>query len=113
MRSYRRFWGFRCPPSIITGIFLAPGCLGKSEGNKSVLKRLHFSAWILVCINEDVRDMESRPKQMCVATGKSWKKSEFNSLSEGTVKTHVKRLPEKLDVAGLTAAIREAATEAW
>src|SRR6266567_3999270 len=43
MRRYRRFWGFRCPPSIITGIFLAPGCSRKSEGNKSVLKSCTFS----------------------------------------------------------------------
>src|SRR6267378_2700499 len=35
MRRYRRFWGFRCPPSIITGISLAPGCSSKSEANRS------------------------------------------------------------------------------
>src|SRR5437016_5084191 len=72
MRRYRRFWGFRCPPSIITGIFLAPGCSRKSERNKFILlaEGLHFFAWILVYLHEDVPDMESRPKQVRAQTGR-------------------------------------------
>src|SRR5437879_5599595 len=66
MRRYRRFWGFRCPPSIITGIFLAPGCSRKSEPNKFILlaEGLEFFPRILVYLHVDVHpDMESRPKQ--------------------------------------------------
>src|SRR5437773_12148960 len=72
MRRYRRFWGFRCPPSIITGIFLAPGCSRKSEGNKFVLlaEGLQFFPRILVYLYVDVHpDMESRPKQIRTQTG--------------------------------------------
>src|SRR5439155_310291 len=66
MRRYRRFWGSRCPPSIITGIFLAPGCSRKSEPNKFILlaEGLEFFPRILVYLHVDVHPyMESRPKQ--------------------------------------------------
>src|SRR6266850_2870288 len=73
MRRYRRFWGFRCPPSIITGISLAPGCSRKSEANKFILLAdgLDFSLRILVYLHVDVHPyMESRPKQERDQTGR-------------------------------------------
>ena len=33
---------------------------------------MHFSAWILVYLDEDVPDMESRPKQIRSQTGQSF-----------------------------------------
>src|SRR6266403_3410250 len=73
MKRYRRFWGFRCPPSIITGIFLAPGCSSKSEGNKFILlaEGLEFFPRILVYLYVGVHpDMESRPTQMRAQNGR-------------------------------------------
>src|SRR5258708_34462773 len=73
MRRYRRFWGFRFPPSIITGISLAPGCSRKSERNKFILlaEGLEFSPRILVYLYVDVHpDMESRPRQTRAETGR-------------------------------------------
>ena len=73
MRRYRRFWGFRCPPSIITGIFLALGCSRKSEGNKFILlaEGLEFFPRILVYLHVDVHPyMESWPRQMRAQTGR-------------------------------------------
>src|SRR5436309_11556752 len=73
MRRYRRFWGSRCPPSIITGIFLAPGCSRQSEANKFILlaEGLEFFPRILVYLHVDVHpDMETRPKQVRAQTGR-------------------------------------------
>ena len=73
MRRHRRFWGFRCPPSIITGIFLAPGCSRKSEPNKFSLpaEGLEFFPRILVYLHVDAHpDMKSRPRQMRAQTGR-------------------------------------------
>src|SRR5258708_4604413 len=71
MRRYRTYWGFLCPPSIITGIFLAPGCSRKSEGNKFNLlaEELEFFPRILVYLYVDVHPyMETRPRQMRAQT---------------------------------------------
>src|SRR6266567_8005511 len=66
MRRHRRFLEFLCPPLIIIGISLAPGCSRKSEPNKFILlaEGLVFFPRILVYLHVDVHpDMESRPKQ--------------------------------------------------
>src|SRR6266404_8424803 len=71
-RRHRRSLEFRCPPLIIIGISLAPGCSRKSEGNKFILlaEGLEFSPRILVYLHVDVHpDMESRPKQIRTQTG--------------------------------------------
>ena len=73
MRRCRRFWEFPCPPSIITGIFLAPGCSRKSEANKFILlaEGLEFVPRILVYLHVDVHpDMKSRPKQVRAQTSR-------------------------------------------
>src|SRR6266536_2431931 len=72
MRRHRRFLEFLCPPLIIIGISLAPGCSRKSEANKFILlaEGLEFSPRILVYLHVDVHpDMESRPKQVRAQTG--------------------------------------------
>src|SRR6266852_3785334 len=72
-RRHRRSWEFRCPPLIIIGISLAPGCSSKSEANKFILlaEGLEFSPRILVYLYVDVHpDMESRPKQVRAQTGR-------------------------------------------
>src|SRR6185295_12822837 len=73
MRRHRRFLEFLCPPLIIIGISLAPGCSSKSEGNKFILlaEGLEFSPRILVYLHVDVQPyMESKPRQMRAQTGR-------------------------------------------
>ena len=64
---------FPCPPLIIIGISLAPGCSRKSEGNNFILlaEGLEFFPRILVYLHVDVHPyMESRPKQVRDQTGR-------------------------------------------
>ena len=71
MRRHRRSLEFRCPPLIIIGISLAPGCSSKSEANKFILlaEGLEFFPRILVYLNVDIHPyMESRPKQVRAQT---------------------------------------------
>src|SRR5258708_36196965 len=71
-RRHRRFLEFLCPPLIIIGISLAPGCSSKSEANKFIFlaEGLEFFSRILVYLYVDVHpDMESRPRQMRAQTG--------------------------------------------
>jgi DNA-binding NarL/FixJ family response regulator len=76
------------------------------------LGETYLPARIVQKVAEGMRKPELSPREMevlqCVAAGKSNK--EIGSqlfIAEGTVKTHVKSLLDKLDVVGRTAAIRE------
>src|SRR5712671_3120803 len=77
------------------------------------LGETYLAARIVQKVAEGLRNPELSPREIevlqCVATGKSNKEIGVQLfIAEGTVKTHVKGLLEKLNVAGRTAAIREA-----
>src|SRR5258708_5941209 len=77
------------------------------------LGETYLPAHIVQQLAEGLRNPELSPREFevlqCVATGKSNKEIGVQLfIAEGTVKTHVKKLLEKLNVAGRTAAIREA-----
>jgi two-component system NarL family response regulator len=74
----------------------------------------YLPARIVQKVAEGFRKPEISPRELevlrCVAAGKSNKEIGVQLfIAEGTVKSHVKSLLEKLDVPGRTAAIREAA----
>jgi len=76
------------------------------------LGETYLPARIVQKVAEGMRKPELSPREMevlqCVAAGKSNKEIGAQLfIAEGTVKTHVKNLLEKLDVVGRTAAIRE------
>src|SRR5215471_14513348 len=76
------------------------------------LGETYLPARIVQKVAEGMRKPELSPREIevlqCVAAGKSNKEIGAQLfIAEGTVKTHVKRLLEKLDVVGRTAAIRE------
>jgi hypothetical protein len=56
MRRHRRYLEFPCPPLIIIGISLAPGCSSKCEANKFIFlaEGLEFFQRILVYLDVDV-----------------------------------------------------------
>ena len=77
------------------------------------LGETYFPARIVQKLAEGLRNPELSPREIevlqCVATGKSNKEIGAQLfIAEGTVKTHVKNVLEKLDVVGRTAAIKEA-----
>jgi len=77
------------------------------------LGETYLPARILQKVAEGLRKPELSPREIevlqCVAAGKSNKEIGAQLfIAEGTVKTHVKSLLEKLAVVGRTAAIREA-----
>lgn len=77
------------------------------------LGETYLPARIVQKVAEGLRRPELSPREMevlqCVADGKSNKEIGVQLfISEGTVKTHVKSLLEKLSVVGRTGAIREA-----
>jgi len=76
------------------------------------LGETYLPARIVQKVAEGMRKPELSPREIevlqCVAAGKSNKEIGAQLfIAEGTVKTHVKHLLEKLDVFGRTAAIRE------
>jgi two-component system NarL family response regulator len=77
------------------------------------LGETYLPARILRKVAESMRKPELSPRETevlrCVAIGKTNKEIGAELfITEGTVKTHIKHLLEKLDVLGRTAAIREA-----
>ncbi len=77
------------------------------------LGETYLPARIVQKLAEGLRKQELSPRELevlqCLAAGKSNKEIGVQLfISEGTVKSHVKSLLEKLDVPGRTAAIREA-----
>jgi len=77
------------------------------------LGETYLPARIVQKVAESLRKPELSPREIevlrCVATGKSNKEIGARLfITEGTVKTHVKHLLEKLSVVGRTAAIKEA-----
>ena len=77
------------------------------------LGETYLPARIVQKVAEGIRKPELSPREIevlqCVASGKSNKEIGAQLfISEGTVKTHVKSLLEKLSVVGRTGAIREA-----
>ena len=77
------------------------------------LGETYLPARIVQKVAESLRKPELSPREIevlrCVATGKSNKEIGAQLfITEGTVKTHVKHLLEKLSVVGRTAAIKEA-----
>ena len=75
---------------------------------------IYLPARIVQKVAEGFRKQALSPREMevlqCVAAGKSNKEIGVQLfIAEGTVKSHVKNVLEKLDVPGRTAAIREAA----
>jgi len=98
----------------------ARGYLLKDSSQEEILdaiRRVSFGetylpARIVQRVAEGMRKAELSPRELevlqWVAAGKSNKEIGTQlSIAEGTVKTHVKNLLEKLDVVGRTAAIRE------
>jgi DNA-binding NarL/FixJ family response regulator len=77
------------------------------------LGETYLPARIAQKVAEGLRKPELSPREVevlqCVAAGKSNEEIVAQLfIAEGTVKTHVKNLLEKLSVAGRTAAMREA-----
>jgi len=77
------------------------------------LGETYLPARIVQKIAAGLRNPELSPREIevlqCVATGKSNKEIGVQLfIAEGTVKSHMKNVLEKLDVAGRTAAIKEA-----
>lgn len=99
----------------------ARGYLLKDSSQEEILDAIrrvslgetYLPARIVQKVAEGLRKPELSPREIevlqCVAAGKSNKEIGVQLfIAEGTVKTHVKSLLEKLDVVGRTAAIREA-----
>jgi two-component system NarL family response regulator len=99
----------------------ARGYLLKDSSQEEILEAIrrvalgetYLPARIVQKVAEGLRKPELSPRELevlqCVADGKSNKEIGVQLfISEGTVKTHVKSLLEKLSVVGRTAAIREA-----
>ena len=99
----------------------ARGYLLKDSSQEEILEAIrrvalgetYLPARIVQKVAEGLRKPELSPREMevlqCVTDGKSNKEIGVQLfISEGTVKTHVKSLLEKLSVVGRTAAIREA-----
>ena len=99
----------------------ARGYLLKDSSQEEILDAIrrvnvgetYLPARIVQKVAEGMRNPQLNPRERevlnCVATGKSNKEIGVQLLiTEGTVKTHVKRLLEKLGAAGLTAAARQA-----
>jgi two-component system NarL family response regulator len=100
----------------------ARGYLLKDSSQEEILDAIrrvalgetYLPARIVQKVAEGLRKPELSPREIevlqCVADGKSNKEIGVQLfISEGTVKTHVKSLLEKLSVVGRTGAIREAA----
>jgi two-component system NarL family response regulator len=98
----------------------ARGYLLKDSSQEEILDAIrrvsvgetYLPARIVQRVAEGLRKPELSPRELevlqWVAAGKSNKEIGTQlSIAEGTVKTHVKNLLEKLDVVGRTAAIRE------
>src|SRR6266567_3680846 len=99
----------------------ARGYLLKDSSQEEILDAIrrvnlgetYLPARIVQKVAERMRNPEISPRERevlnCVAAGKSNKEIGVQLLiSEGTVKTHVKSLLEKLGAAGRTAAVRQA-----
>lgn len=99
----------------------ARGYLLKDSSQEEILDAIrrvnlgetYLPARIVQKVAESLRKPELSPREMevlqCLAAGKSNKEIGAQLfIAEGTVKTHVKNLLEKLSVAGRTGAIREA-----
>jgi len=99
----------------------ARGYLLKDSSQEEILDAIrrvnlgetYLPARIVQKIAAGLRNPELSPREIevlqCVATGKSNKEIGVQLfIAEGTVKTHMKNVLEKLDVAGRTAAIKEA-----
>jgi two-component system NarL family response regulator len=99
----------------------ARGYLLKDSSQEEILEAIrrvalgetYLPARIVQKVAEGLRKPELSPRELevlqCVADGKSNKEIGVQLfISEGTVKTHVKSLLEKLSVVGRTGAIREA-----
>jgi two-component system NarL family response regulator len=99
----------------------ARGYLLKDSSQEEILDAIrrvsigetYLPARIVQKVAEGMRKPELSPREIevlqCVADGKSNKEIGVQLfIAEGTVKTHVKSLLEKLEVVGRTAAIREA-----
>lgn len=99
----------------------ARGYLLKDSSQEEILDAIrrvslgetYLPARIVQKVAEGLRKPELSPREIevlqCVAAGKSNKEIGVHLyIAEGTVKTHVKSLLEKLAVVGRTAAIREA-----
>src|SRR6266446_1133875 len=99
----------------------ARGYLLKDSSQEEILDAIrrvsagetYLPARIVQKVAEGLRQPEISPRELevlqCVAAGKSNKEIGVQLLiAEGTVKTHVKSLLEKLGAAGRTAAVREA-----
>ncbi len=99
----------------------ARGYLLKDSSQEEILDAIrrvsvgetYLPARIVQKVAEGMRNPELSPRELavlqCVATGKSNKEIGVQLfITEGTVKTHVKSLLEKLGAVGRTAAVREA-----
>jgi len=99
----------------------ARGYLLKDSSQEEILEAIrqvsvgetYLPARIVQKVAEGMRTPKLSPRELevlqCVAAGKSNKEIGVQLLiAEGTVKTHVKSLLEKLGAAGRTAAVREA-----
>ena len=99
----------------------ARGYLLKDSSQEEILDAIrrvsvgetYLPARIVEKVAEGMRNPQLSPRELavlqCVAAGKSNKEIGAQLfITEGTVKSHVKRLLEKLGVAGRTAAIRRA-----
>jgi DNA-binding NarL/FixJ family response regulator len=99
----------------------ARGYLLKDSSQEEILEAIrrvsigetYLPARIVQKVAEGMRQPELSPRELevlqCVATGKSNKEIGVQLfIAEGTVKTHVKNLLEKLGAVGRTAAVREA-----
>ena len=99
----------------------ARGYLLKDSSQEEILDAIrrvsvgetYLPARIVQKVAEGMRNSELSPRELavlqCVATGKSNKEIGVQLfITEGTVKTHVRSVLEKLGAAGRTAAVREA-----
>ena len=99
----------------------ARGYLLKDSSQEEILDAIrrvsvgetYLPARIVQKVAEGMRNPELSPRELtvlqCVAAGKSNKEIGVQLfITEGTVKTHVRRVLEKLGAAGRTAAVREA-----
>ena len=99
----------------------ARGYLLKDSSQEEILDAIrrvsvgetYLPARIVQKVAEGMRKPELSPRELavlqCVATGKSNKEIGVQLfITEGTVKTHVRSVLEKIGAAGRTAAVREA-----